>query len=190
MAQGVGGKIASGLQQPFASPSPLPSGMVQQGNIDVNHRPVIWNKDGTPSTIFSATIPVGQGKWALVPTIANGKFLTPSGDIPNENDRKAMSGLEDRAYDQYQKSGEHLGIFKSQKDADSFANKTHAFMPNGRNEQVYLPSYAGDSNMPLTKGLYQSAVTKNLEPPPPMTLPPMGGNISDLLKSLLNREGK
>ena len=128
------------------------------GNIDVNHRPVIWNADGSPSTIFSATIPIGNGKWALVPTIANGRFLTPDGMIPREGDRKAMGALEDAAIQQFQKTGQHLGIFNSQKAADDYANRTHAWMPNGRPEQVYLPSYSGESNMPLTRAEYEQAL--------------------------------
>lgn len=135
--------------------------MIEQGNIDVNHRPVIWNDNGSPSTIYSATIPIGGGKWALVPTIANGKFLTPNGKIPNEGDRKALSALEDAAAEQYKKTGEHLGIFKSQQDADRYAERTHAWMPNGGKEKVFTPTYGGESNMPLTRKAYEEALKKH-----------------------------
>lgn len=129
--------------------------MTEMGNIDVNHRPVIWNADGTPSTIFSATVPAGNGKFALVPTIVNGKFLTPDGKIPKESDRKAMQKLEDAAYEHYKKTGEHLGIFNSEKAADDYADKTHAWMPDGGQEKVYLPHYSGESNAPLTRKEYE-----------------------------------
>jgi len=139
--------------------------MIEQGNIDVNHRPVIWNDDGTPSTIYSATVPAGNGNFALVPTIANGKFLTPNGKIPNENDKKAMQALENAAYGRYKKTGEHLGIFNSEQAADDYAERTHAWMPNGGNEKVFIPSYVGESNMPLTRKEYEQALAnKNRNP--------------------------
>ena len=141
-----------------------PENMVQVGNIDVNHRPIVWNDDGTPSTIFSATIPTEGGKWALVPTIADGRFLTPDGKIPKEDDKKAMSDLEDRAADHFKKTGEHLGIFKSQKAADDYADATHAFMPNGRAEKVFVPHYEGESNMPLTRKEYEAELARRNPP--------------------------
>lgn len=134
--------------------------MIQVGNIDVNHRPVIWNTNDNPSTIFSTTIPIGGGKWALVPTIANGKFLTPNGKMPDEKDKKAMGKLEDAAEAYYKKTGEHLGIFSSQKEADTYAETTHAWMPNGGEEKVYLPSYSGESNMPLNRDKYERELTR------------------------------
>jgi hypothetical protein len=137
--------------------------MLKTGNIDVNHRPVIWNDDGTPSTIYSATVPVGNGQWALVPTIAGGKFLTPDGKIPKESDRRAMQALEDAALAQYRASGEHLGLFASQQAADDYANRTHAWMPNGGQEQVFLPNYSGDSNMPLTRAEYERALKQKTQ---------------------------
>lgn len=113
-------------------------GQVKAGNIDVNHRPVIQNADGSHSTIFSMTIPIGKGKWALVPSIVGGKFLTKDGKMPDMKDKKAMEKLEDAAYDHYEKTGEHLGIFESQKAADDYANATHDYMPSGSDEKVYV----------------------------------------------------
>lgn len=130
--------------------------MTEVGNIDVNHRPVVWNGDGTPSTIFSATIPIGKGKWALVPTIVDGKFLTPDGKIPNQKNKRALSALEDAAADHYKNTGQHLGIFTSQQAADHYAEQTHGWMPNGGSETVFLPTYKGESNMPLTKKEYEA----------------------------------
>lgn len=155
--------------------TPAISGMVQEGNIDVNHRPVIWNNDGTPSTIYSATIPIGGGKWALVPTIANGRFLTPDGRIPKEGDREAQSALEAEATKQYNSTGEHLGIFDSQQAADAYAERTHGWMPNGRPEQVFTPSYSGESNMPLTRKEYEAALAKSRprRREPPIEIPEM-----------------
>lgn len=125
---------------PAATPAAaLPNGMLQQGNIDVNHRPVVNNEDGSQSTIFSMTVPTGDGKWALIPSIANGKFLTPNGKIPDRNNKAAMQQLEDAATAQYKKTGQHLGIFNSADAADGFAEKTHSYAPTGGKEQVFLP---------------------------------------------------
>ena len=137
-----------------------PSDMTDVGNIDVNHRPVIWNDDGTPSTIYSATIPVAGGKWALIPTIADGKFMTLDGKIPKEGDKEAFQKLEDAAAERYAKTGEHLGKFKSQKAADDYATATHAFMPNGGPEKVFISHYEGESNMPLTRKEYEAEIAK------------------------------
>jgi len=128
-----------------------PSDMVEVGNIDVNHRPIVYNDDGSSSTIYSATIPIEDGKWALIPTIVNGKFLTPDGKMPKRDDDDANRKLEDAARDYYTKSKEHLGIFKSQKGADDFAGATHAWWPNGKDEKVYLPHYEGETNGPQPK---------------------------------------
>jgi hypothetical protein len=133
--------------------------MLQQGNIDVNHRPVINNADGSHSTIFSATIPINkdgspwEGKYedapayALVPQIAGGKFLTSDGKMPDRNNADQMNALEDAAIEHYAKTGEHLGIFSSGQAADNFAEKTHAYMPNGKGDQVFLPPGAGNPSV-------------------------------------------
>lgn len=163
-------QISSALQkhlqsrQASAQPdSGLPKGMLEQGNIDVNHRPVIWNDDGTPSTVFSATVPISKNRWALVPTIADGKFLTPNGKMPAHGDTAAARALEQAALDNYKKTGQHLGVFNSQQAADSFATATHAWMPNGGDEQVFIPKLTpGNSNMPVTRPEYEQAIKQNL----------------------------
>lgn len=142
-------------------------GLVQRGNIDVNHRPSITNSDGSRSSIYSFTIPVNKDgspwkgeyqdapAYALVPSISNGKFLTPDGKIPplaNKLDwhlsaeqraekKKQLSALEDAATKQYAKTREHLGIFDSDEYADRYAGETHAYTNDGTNKKVYTPSY-------------------------------------------------
>jgi hypothetical protein len=129
------------------------AGLVQRGNIDLNHRPGIKNADGTHSSIFSMTIPIDKDgsvwkgdyekapAYALVPSIANGKFLTPDGKKPNERNKKQMSQLEDAATDYYAKTREHLGVFASSDAADKYAGSTHAYMPDGSAKKIYAPSY-------------------------------------------------
>jgi hypothetical protein len=138
------------------------SGMLSQGNIDLNHRPQIKNTDGTSSTIFSMTVPVGKDGhsvtwgspsivgYALVPSIVNGKFLTPDGKIPpsaenpkTQADKQALSQLEDAATQYYDKTRQHLGIFKTADAADNFATHTHSYGSDGTNRKVYVPSTTG-----------------------------------------------
>jgi hypothetical protein len=162
---------------------PIP-GMQQIGNIDVNHRPSILNEDGSHSSIYSMTIPVDKDgspwngdfdkapQYALVPSIANGKFLTPNGKIPAEGDKAANSALEDRAADYYDKTRQHLGIFSSADAADQYATKTHAYSNDGTGKQVYAPSYEGDTNLPAGA----TDALPGIPPAPiPAALQPAGG---------------
>ena len=71
-----------------------------------------------------------------------------------------MQALEDAAAEQYKKTGQHLGIFNSQEAADAYAERTHAWMPDGSDKQVFTPSYSGESNMPLTKDEYEKELSK------------------------------
>jgi len=129
-------------------------GMLDVGNIDLNQRPSIKNADGTSSSIFSMTVPIGKEgqplEWghkditgyALVPSIADGKFLTKDGKMPDQSNKKAMQALEDEATKYYTKTKQHLGIFKTMQDANSYAARTHAYGPKGpTKDKVYAPSY-------------------------------------------------
>lgn len=152
-------------QQPAYDVGPLAGkpipGMHQIGNIDVNHRPSILNDDGSHSSIYSMTIPVDKdgsawnGDWdkapayALVPSIANGKFLTPNGKIPARNDKTGNAALEEKATEYYDKTRQHLGIFSSADAADKYATQTHAYSNDGTEKRVFAPSYSGDTNLPV-----------------------------------------
>lgn len=126
--------------------------LLQQGNIDVNHRPNIKNADGSSSSIYSMTVPLGADssplpwghpkitKYALVPSIVNGKFLTPNGQMPVEGDTKANQQLEDEATKYYAKTRQHLGIFKSSEAAGRYAGETHDYGNDGTSRKVYTPS--------------------------------------------------
>jgi hypothetical protein len=128
-------------------------GLMQKGNIDVNHRPQVKNDDGSSSTIFSVTVPIGKdghsvswddkskiAGYALVPSIANGKFLTPNGKKPDENDKKASGALEDKATDYYDDTRQHLGIFKTAAQAEAYTDKSHAWGNDGTDRKIYMPS--------------------------------------------------
>lgn len=141
-------------------------GMVRSGNVDVNHRPSIKNKDGSQSSIFSMTVPVaadgsplpwpenGQkdpriAGYALVPSIANGKFLTPDGQMP---DQAHMGDLEDAATKYYAQTRQHLGVFTTPEAAESYAGANHDYGNDGTPTMVYAPSPARGSALWAQQG--------------------------------------
>ena len=77
------------------------------GNIDLNNRKVVHNKDGSFSTeeSFSTNI---DGKEVLLPTIIDGKRVSQR-----------------QAINHYYKTGKHLGKFDSVEEADDYAVRLH-----------------------------------------------------------------
>ena len=83
------------------------TGRYGKGNIDLNRRQVVHNRDGSISTerSFSANF---DGKEVLLPTVINGKVVS-----------------ERQAINHYLKTGEHLGEFDTPEEADEYAEKLH-----------------------------------------------------------------
>ena len=108
-------------------------GLIQQGNLDLTSRPVIQNADGSHSSEYSTSFEDEQGREVLVPTVVNGKFLTPDGKKPKPGspEEKAMFK---RAWQHYLQTGEHLGIFDSPEHANSAAEQIHS-----RGQQLTSP---------------------------------------------------
>lgn len=82
-------------------------GMINQGNIDLNHRPVVHNKDGSISTVRSISIGV-DGQEVLIPTVVGNRVVS------NEE-----------AIKHYQETGENLGSFSSIDSANKYAEQLH-----------------------------------------------------------------
>nr|WP_156935563.1 MULTISPECIES: hypothetical protein [unclassified Mesorhizobium] len=93
---------------PPASPiGPFP-GMLEQGNIDLNARPIVKNADGSYSTVRSMSFENNGGQEVLVPTVADGQILP---------DQAAM--------ERYGQTGENLGKFDNPAHADMYAEALH-----------------------------------------------------------------
>lgn len=82
--------------------------LIESGNIDLNSRQVVKNRDGSISTVRSMSFNF-DGVEVLLPTIADdGSELTP-----------------EQAVALYRKTGKHLGKFRTSDAATDYANKLH-----------------------------------------------------------------
>lgn len=82
-------------------------GLVEEGNIDINNRPSVRNKDGSVSTVRSISIDV-DGREVLIPTVVGGKVVSPKEAIAH-----------------FFKTHQHLGIFSSAAYANEYAQRLH-----------------------------------------------------------------
>ena len=99
--------LPKGLPAGGLPSSPLKTGLLVPGNIDIHHRPVVRNPDGSISTVRSITI--GQdGRAVLIPTVVGGRVVSNEAAIQH-----------------FQKTGQHLGIFSDEASADSYAQRLH-----------------------------------------------------------------
>jgi hypothetical protein len=83
------------------------SGMIEAGNIDISNRKIINNPDGSYSTVNSFTME------------SDGKFYV----VPGVNGQRKLTG--DEAWEQFKRTGKHLGVFGSQQAADTYAENLH-----------------------------------------------------------------
>jgi hypothetical protein len=126
-----------GQQPPMYLAGPKPEGMTEQGNIDLNARPVVKNKDGSISTVRSITVEDGKGA-VLIPTVIG---------------NKVVSNAEAIAY--YKKTGENLGKFTTEKQADAYAQGLH---------EQQAKAYGSPVNMGINQGANPDIDVKNLTP--------------------------
>jgi hypothetical protein len=113
-----------------------PKGLKEPGNLPIWNRPSIQNADGSHSSELSISMGDSQGREVLVPTIADGKFLTPDGKMPPLVNGKIpkmkdwdkyppWKALKKAAWDRFEKTGENLGKFDTPGNADAYAETLH-----------------------------------------------------------------
>ena len=118
------GKAAVKIDRVYRSSTSikLPSeGVVAKGNINLESRPQVRNKDGV-STVLSMSIGTDKGE-VLIPRVSNdGKILSES-----------------EAINLYKSTGKHLGIFKDSKSATRYAKALHEQQQEYYKNQVITP---------------------------------------------------
>lgn len=103
-------------------------GLLEPGNIDLNNRPIVWNNDGTISTVRSMSTNI-DGREVLLPTVADGRNLS-----------------DDEAVQRFFSTGEHLGMFNTPENATTAAEKIH----NDQARQYAFPAkLAADPYAPI-----------------------------------------
>lgn len=84
------------------------SGQIEKGNIDLYNRPRVVNPDGSISTVRSLSFnPDGKSE-VLIPTVVGDKIVSDEEAIQN-----------------YFKTGQHLGKFKTPQEATRYAETLH-----------------------------------------------------------------
>ena len=98
------------------------SGLVAPGNIDLAKLPMIYNPDGSWSTLYSTSF---TDERAGSPT--HGKEVLVRGILNNQrtDDVNALR-------EQYYRTGQHLGVFDNPNAADRYGQTLHENWENGR----------------------------------------------------------
>ena len=87
------------------------SGLLIPGNIDLTNRPKVPNSEkGSTgySTVRSIGIEIDGNRHVIIPTVINGKIVSNK-----------------EAINYFKQTGQHLGIYDSQKAADAAAEQLH-----------------------------------------------------------------
>lgn len=101
------GRVRDDVTKANTAGGKAPKGLVKVGNIKIHERPIVKNSDGTMSTVRSISIGTDEGE-VLIPTVVGGKVVS-----------------NDEAIAHYKSSGEQLGIFDNEDDANAYAETLH-----------------------------------------------------------------
>ncbi len=97
-----------------------PPGLLVKGNIDLTKRPIVKNPDGSTSSVYSMGMTDENpksphfGKEVLVPSVipngAGGYYTDTNGAAARQH---------------YYKTGEHMGVFDTWQNSDSYGEQVH-----------------------------------------------------------------
>ena len=132
---------------PAPAPAQLPkptafeasAGMIARGTVNLFEQPSVKNKDGTTSTVDSVGVNI-KGKEYLLPTV------TPDG-------RHFEGTLEQKAAQataEFNKTGQHLGVFKSVAASNNYAAQLHNDYAAGRYDK---PSQGSQFNQSFKQNI-------------------------------------
>ena len=108
LPKAIGYRASTGMSDTKSS-SKDTTGRYGKGNIDLNNRKTVKNKDGTISTEISMSFyDEDTGKEVLIPTVINGKIVS-----------------DEEAIDHYYRTGEYLGMFDTWQEAEEYAEMLH-----------------------------------------------------------------
>lgn len=135
LAQMGGAFRDPGIPETLPNPTRLPPGMLVPGNINLQGRPLHISPRGEEAfnpvaSEYSYSFGDEKGREILVPTVVNGRFLTPTGERPPK-DSPEEKEMYRRAQKRYEETGEHMGIFTPTADrkawelADAYAQQVH-----------------------------------------------------------------
>lgn len=130
---------------PVYASRPDVRGMVERGNVDLNDRPVVHNRDGSISTVRSMSTNI-DGREVLLPTVSDdGRILT-----------------NDQAIGLYKRTGKHLGVFDSPQNATAYAQALH-----NDQAQQYASQDAGAAK-PVVQAVAPTAIRRTTASPRPL----------------------
>lgn len=109
----------SGVKYPASNSKTIEEqvpGLIEKGNIDLYNRPIVYNDDGSISTVqsmsFQPSEGIGAGHEVLIPTISD--------------DGRRMTDEEAQQYYYYNPNGaRYLGIFDTPENSTTYAIKLH-----------------------------------------------------------------
>jgi hypothetical protein len=119
---------------PFTVKSQYDNDKYGKGNIDLSNRPIYTNPDGKISTVDSITVGIDD-KQVVLPTIVRDK---------NGNAKRLETT--DEAVEHYYNTGEYLGKFDTQEEADEYAQSLHI------DQDLYYSFVLNSQYKPTTNG--------------------------------------